>query len=141
MVKFLTLAEIGEQIIKDSNQLALIPKIASSLVQCIELAPDKAAADVKQIPGINDAIEEEDENESQSDGREKEDTGILANLSALQKKVEDKKHGKHDKKLVKAMLNVPILAEYGSYANFYISLTDRVIETRKETLMQIDSEE
>ena len=64
MVKFLTLAEFGEQIIKETRPETLLAKVAAGFNQCIEFAPDKAALDVKKIPGINDVIEEEDENES-----------------------------------------------------------------------------
>lgn len=65
----------------NEDKTSLIQGMVSSLTQVIELMPDKAAKDSKKIPLINEVIEEEDENASQSDGQEKDDSNILTNLT------------------------------------------------------------
>lgn len=64
----------------------IVQKVATILTQCIEFAPDKALRDNKKIPMLNEVIEEEDENDSQSDGQNQDDVSILTNLTKLKQK-------------------------------------------------------
>lgn len=130
LVKFLTIAEAGEQCFKEGAE-EWLARTASGLAYRLELAPDKVTYDgSKRQPLLIDAIIEEEEKED-SDGQdlERSAASILEDLERAQEK--SKQGGPDPKDSDKKLTWAAISVGFGKGVEEYIAeQTQTILQLR-----------